>query len=229
MKKKLGLILSLLMCVSVIGVGFAAWIITTGSSDDAEGNITVDAVSTKIVTVTAEMTDASIHFGAPASKDEEVTNNWLLNDAMGLEDLSYTVKVTIENYNQLTGLTFGFTVVDNENETTNADKYQSVLDANLIVAPNVSDSNVVVDENYDFAANGWNISGTTASKDFTFTYAWGTVFGKKNPINFYNEYAYGDYMSETDTTLVEDHASTNLGYLAAINNISYKLTITATA
>lgn len=229
MKKKLGLILSLLMCVSVIGVGFAAWIITTGSSDDAEGNITVDAVSTKIVTVTAEMTDASIHFGAPASKDEEVTNNWLINDAMGLEDLSYTVSVTITNYDQLTGLSFTFAVVDEEGQTTNADKYQGVLDANLIVAPTVGDKNVVVDEDYDFAANGWTISGTTASKDFTFTYAWGTVFGEKNPINFYNKYAYGVAMSENDATLVQDHASTNLGALAAINNISYKLTITATA
>lgn len=94
-RKTLTLTLCLLSCLALIGVGFAAWIITSDTEQEIEGNISVDTVTDNRLSVETSWKDDknAIVFGW---KTGEYTYSWLKNtDPTYAENLTVTLVVNV--------------------------------------------------------------------------------------------------------------------------------------
>lgn len=126
-RKTLTLVLCLLSCLALIGVGFASWIITSNTEQNAEGNISVDTVTDNRLTVETSWLDEknSIVFGW---KEGSYTNSWLQNtDPTYKENLTVTLVVTVKNSENV--------AVDAQNITAKIigdEKYTTAQAANLV-------------------------------------------------------------------------------------------------
>lgn len=189
MKKKLGLILSLLMCVSVIGVGFAAWIITDDASESANGNITVEEVVDKRLSISGGYNDTeddtkyylnneSIVFGTPTEEDK---TGWLQIIQLDGEEaqtqvLETTLKFEVGNYVNCTSLTVNF-AVDAEDQA-NVDK--AVNKGYIVLPENDELTYTSITTDID------TLTMTDGVVEVTYTFAWGAAFGGNNPFTYFN-------------------------------------------
>lgn len=106
-KRKLTLLITILSILSLVSVGFAAWVITNDANKTAEGNIRVDVVEDKRLGMTANIKDnESIIFGAKAQTSGDYS--WLKyeqsvdeNGKALDEHLTVYLSLTIENYSYL--------------------------------------------------------------------------------------------------------------------------------
>lgn len=182
-RKTLTLCLSLFTCLSLIGVGFAAWIISGGDSKTASGNITVETVTDArfTITVNSESLDA-LHYGHPGTMDK--TNAWLTNQNGQQENLTVTFDITVTSNSDIADATAWNNVVNasvevldaqTDNATTHSNAWTEALAANVIADPTAT---CVIQTGH-----------TTKQATFkvTVSIAWGTYFGGQNPYNFYND------------------------------------------
>lgn len=208
-RKTLTLCLSLFTCLSLIGVGFAAWIISGGDSKTASGNITVETVTDERFTITVLDEIASIHYGHPATMNTE--GAWLINKDGQKENLTVTFDITVtskssvEDWNSVTP-TATIEVKDSTAWTTAVSKM-------VVVEPDVSIA-----------------LASTADDKFSSVYTvtvtakWGEKFGGNNPYTFYN----AKTATETiDGKTYADHALEYLGYVEDIaETAKFEVTIT---
>lgn len=99
MKSKLTItVASILSVLTLVGVGFAAWVISNPSvSANKDGTITAETVSDKSYTLEAVIGGGEIVFGKPATPNAEITTPWLTADsAAQTEDLSATLTLTLK-------------------------------------------------------------------------------------------------------------------------------------
>lgn len=101
-RKTLSLTLCLLTCLALIGVGFAAWLITYSATANTESNIVVDTVSEKHYYISYAFQESapskqSITFGAPSERTN--SSAWLTSDGTKIENLEVVYKVTIKDSN----------------------------------------------------------------------------------------------------------------------------------
>lgn len=97
MKKKLSLtLISILSVVVLVGVGFAAWIITTPSVEQQQtGTITASGVTDARYKLTATITNGDIVFGKPNDYTPG-GNAWFKpSDDVGVEKLTATLTLTL--------------------------------------------------------------------------------------------------------------------------------------
>ncbi len=104
MKKKFSLtLISILSVVVLVGVGFAAWIITTPNVEEKQtGTITASGVTDARYKLTAAITNGSIVFGKPSGYDDSNSNNsdWFKPDEnVGAENLTATLTLTLTDPN----------------------------------------------------------------------------------------------------------------------------------
>ncbi len=104
MKKKFSLtLISILSVVVLVGVGFAAWIITTPNVEEKQtGTITASGVTDARYKLTATITNGSIVFGKPRGYDDSNSNNsdWFKPDKnVGAENLTATLTLTLTDPN----------------------------------------------------------------------------------------------------------------------------------
>lgn len=104
MKKKFSLtLISILSVVVLVGVGFAAWIITTPNVKEQQtGTITASGVTDARYNLTAAITNGSIVFGKPNGYDDSNSNNsdWFKPDKnVGAENLIATLTLTLTDPN----------------------------------------------------------------------------------------------------------------------------------
>lgn len=108
-RKTITLVVYMLVCMSLVSVGFAAWIITGGSKTEVSGNISATSVTDNSVFIDKENAywdgnnaKGSIIFGHPKAADKQ-ENAWLqfTSDAAGEEKLYavYTFRVYIKDTN----------------------------------------------------------------------------------------------------------------------------------
>ena len=198
-RKKLTLALSLLSCLALIGVGFAAWIITSDASAEAQGNITVDTVTDNRLNIKTSWLDnnSSIIFGW---KEASTTYSWLKNT-----DNSYKEKLTV-------------TLVVNVK-----DKNEAPIDPESITAK------ITADEAYNTALTNELVGALpvlTATKQeigvyhVVITFTWGTEFESKNPLEYYNNQAY--------TPELANEAVANLESLESLKDANFTITLTVT-
>lgn len=200
-RKTLTLTLSILACLALIGVGFASWVISAGKSATATGNIVVDDVSDKRISLTYEWVEgkSSIIYGWD---ENYVTKekDWLKNNTVDKKAvLDLTLKVTVKDGN------------------------------NNLYDPESISATITADEAYTTAL-GKGVVGAlptlTAVKESTGVYnivivfTWGEHFGGNNPLAFYND---GTKTAETDG----EDAKEYLGYVEALKDCTFTVTIDA--
>ena len=97
MKSKLTItVASILSVLVLVGVGFAAWVISNPDvNKEAESSITAETVSDKSYTLEATFaTGEKIVFGAPETMN--TPNAWLTADGTAREDLTATLTLTLK-------------------------------------------------------------------------------------------------------------------------------------
>ncbi len=239
MKKKLTItIASILSVIVIIGVGFAAWVITNPNvGDTADGKISVETVTDKSYTLTATDPTETISFGAPETPDAEATKGWLVNEAKA-ENLTATLTLTL-NYNKRADvgeITFKMeTLKDSVSDKT----FESLVTGGYIVNPTISykgnaETYTAITEEGKTVFTGLTVpkdafKETTAptgsaigvaTATIKITFGWGTKFGSENPYNYYNKKDY--------TSVLAKEANDNLTELYKLDGVSYKVTVTGT-
>lgn len=246
MKKKLTItIASILSVIVIIGVGFAAWVITNPNVEAAaDGTISVETVTDKSYTLTAEITGEAISFGASKTPAAEATKGWLKNDAK-TENLEATLKLTItykdwsvipENLKlkivagKTSEETFsqdgGFTTLVTKNILKNPTISYDGTTTTTPVTVTMNGAEVEIPKTAAFGTVDTTVSDTakTATATIKITFGWGTAFGGENPENPYNYYNKQDYTYER-----AQEANKNLTELYnSLNGVSYKVTVTGT-
>lgn len=200
-RKTLTLTLSILACLALIGVGFASWVISAGKSTTATGNIVVDDVSDKRISLSYEWVDgkSSIIYGW--DENHAITEkDWLKNDAVDKKvDLDLTLKVTVKdgNNNLYDPESISATITADEAYTTAKEKG-------------------VVGELPTLTA----VKKSTGVYNIVIKFTWGEHFGGNNPLAFYND----------GTKTAESHgedAKEYLGYVEALKDCKFTVTIDA--
>ena len=174
---------SFLLCVGMVGAGFASWVITSQTKETGEGEIKVDTVIDKRIKIdSVDELGVDVYFGAPT---QSISNAWLQNDNLGKEDLTSSITLNLNADNLLTlgengvsKLKFVATI-----SITSNDAYNTAVTNKYIVAPTVTEKT----EYITFDEDG-HASDTTVS--FSFDFGWGeffnTVSGNVNPYNYFN-------------------------------------------
>lgn len=211
-KKKLAGLISSLACISLIGVGFASWVITGDDSKTSEnGTITAEAITDGSVTI-GTMTwgqgknDGNIKFDANGAA---VTQPWLTSDTKG-EDLTAVLTVPVENFDNLEGGTITAELKVNDSNGVDNGVYKKAQDAKLIGAnptPKITNN-----------GNG--------NFEVSLTFTWGEHFGGLNPYEFYN--AKGPTVALAGSTYKAD-ALKNMPLIQKLNGVTFTLVIKATA
>lgn len=101
MKKKLSLtLISILSVVVLVGVGFAAWIITTPNVEQQQtGTITASGVTDARYKLTATITNGSIVFGKPSGYSDNNSDWFKPDENVGAENLTATLTLTLTDPN----------------------------------------------------------------------------------------------------------------------------------
>lgn len=97
MKKKFSLtLISILSVVVLVGVGFAAWIITTPNVEKKQtGTITASGVTDARYELTAAITNGSIVFGKPSGYKDNNSDWFKPGSDVGDENLTATLTLTL--------------------------------------------------------------------------------------------------------------------------------------
>ncbi len=212
-RRTLTMVVGLLLCLSLIGVGFAAWVISVDDVQEVSGTIQVDEVHDQRLKVTIGAVSNNIIFGTPETMS--ATNPWLTNKNGAQEQLTatFTVKVEYESGAAFTAASDIKLTLTDDIETVAAD----ALTANYITeSVSGADSGVLAEDK------------KSITYTITVTFAWGSAFESKNPYTFFNE---KDIKEDADgegagTDDWGDVASEALTVLYALNDDSYKVTVT---
>lgn len=232
MKSKLTItVASILSVLTLVGVGFAAWIILNPNvSADQNGTITAETVTDNSYTLEAVIaTDDKIVFGAPKTPDPKITTPWLTNSTV--EDLTATLTLTIK-YNEWVYVPKNFSITmatTNENSVFNSLREGVEFNTKkikIIDNPTISYGSLPTVKTVTMNGTGattiereafTNDSDTkTATLTVTITFKWGE---NGNPYNYYNNQDYAVYREEAKTVLEE---------LYKLNTETYKITISGT-
>ena len=220
---------SFLLCIGMIGAGFAAWIITGNTQVEESGNIQVEKVEDNRLNMTLawkgdKNTIIYGHDGVTYS------GGWLAND--GAEQiLEVTLVITLNNYadiktkldnNTLTSFSIEFGWKDTE-----MTKYTTARDEGLVGALPTPDAVEFTDFNAVTITEGAGeeaVEKTIYQTEVTFTFTWGSDFIPTGESEAVNPMAY--YNGQEYTATLADAAKANLEKLYALNGETYKLVVT---
>lgn len=245
MKSKLTItVASILSVLTLVGVGFAAWVISNPSvSADQNGTITAETVSDKSYTLEAVIAEGDkIVFGAPAKM--EANNAWLTADARTqTEDLSATLTLTLK-YKDWNYVPTNFSVtMKSKKGEANDTVFGDLVSKNYITNPKISYPSGSETITKDVKMNGTTPDVTIPKTAFTginnevtdtvkeatlkitITFGWGDHFKvgteNVNPYVFYNQ---------EGKTYEANHADANtaLTAISGLKDVSYTVTISGT-
>lgn len=255
MKRKLiTTAVSLLLCLGVVGSGFAAWVISRTTTKEVEGNFTVETVQDAVLNFDAAIANGDIHFGKPSAAaissyqwaNTAAEVKWFNDDGATEEDLTATVTLTLKNVDEwLDGYTYtltlsmaGYSATQNQLETAKTNYTTATTNNAYITAPTYTiDDGIANNDVFTYDANTGVITvskptdGTTTTYTLTITvtFGWGTKFGSKNPYFYYNDHNFTDKVGETEVSYGEA-ASADAPRLAnLLNGMGYQLTVIGTA
>lgn len=248
MKKKFSLtLISILSVVVLVGVGFAAWIITTPNVEKKQtGTITASGVTDARYKLTAAITNESIVFGKPSGYIDNNSDWFKPGSDVGDEKLTATLTLTLtkpddtaldeEVFDKYLPDTFTFTMNatkpgSGEETTVGAnDDFNHAVSKNHVKNPTISYGTVSATP----VTLGTDIeikkSAFTKGADnkytltITITFAWGTAFTDgthANPYDYFNNLPYDDVNAKKALELNAMQGK--------INGISYEVTIASKA
>lgn len=239
MKKKLTIaIASILSVIVIIGVGFAAWVITNPKVEDtADGTISVETVTDKSYSLTATISGEAISFGAPATMD--TTNAWLTNNSGKPENLTATLTLTLK-YMKLDDVGTITLKMETLKDSATDNTFESLVNGKYIVNPTISYKAKDTDTYTDIKSDNIFVGGLEIPKDafnetkkpaqseqgeatatIKITFGWGSVFGNTNPYTYFNgeSHSYDKDYATAKAALTE---------LTKLNGVNYKVTVTGT-
>ena len=215
-KRKIITLASLfLCCLAIVGVGFAAWVITGEDTEETKGSITVDTVSDERFVIevldsyikeTKEAVDTTVVLGGPETTPADA---WITYNGEK-EDLDAVIVVKVKNY-------------DKQNCEVTAAITDKTKYEYLVTAGYLADATPVV-----------TLIGTESDTEgvnygiysITITFDWGTDFGGENPVTYFNGLGgSGDEVSSGVT--VSDQAFEALSVITAAANLEFTLTVYA--
>lgn len=251
MKKKFSLtLISILSVVVLVGVGFAAWIITTPNVEEMQtGTITASGVTDARYKLTATIANESIVFGKPSGYDDSNSNNsdWFKPGSdVGDEKLTATLTLTLTDpdgnawddetvFNNHLPDTFTFTMnatkagVEGSSVDANGDFNQAVSQK-YVENPTISYGTVSATPVTLGTAIEIKKSAFTKGADNKYTltitikFAWGTAFTDAthtNPYDYFNNLPYDDVNAKKALELNAMQGK--------INGISYEVKIASKA
>lgn len=229
-KRSLGLLIAGVAAASMIGTGFAAWVITANAEASQQGQFSVDTVESKGITITPVFgaNEGTINFFGPSG----TTSGWLTVSGETREKLSTDLTINFGLLDSAAYSDFNLTIT-----FTGSQGYNDAVTAGYIVAPTFELGGSDYD-NGDSVALDTVVSSNSAT--FTITFDWGDAFGGDNPYDFYNTFAYNDdYWMDEKTPVatgtgaaagkIQNKAKTDLeGMNTTLNNANFTITITAT-
>lgn len=232
MKRKILIpVLAVMLCVGMIGVGFAAWVIATQTTANIENGtqFTAYPVTNKSVQFgTLYFDNADVTFGATATKYDP---QWITLEEGATEDMKAVLVIPIKNWSDVNAegktVTLKLTMLINDNEaTTNIykDKYVKLPAKQIEIKDGVlqgSDAEVKLDTD-------------TGILTVDLVFGWGSYFNNQNPNDFYNDgHSANDTMKSGDPgydatcNTYMAHANKHLGVLKDLNNVKFKVYLTA--
>ncbi len=252
MKKKLSLtLISILSVVVLVGVGFAAWIITTPSVEEKQtGTITASGVTDARYKLTATINNESIVFGKPSNYSDNNSDWFKPGDDVGVENLTATLTLTLTKPDGITGLdetdfsylpdTFTFTMKatkpgSGEGSSVDAnDDFNQAVNQNHVKNPTISytasgetnatKKDVTLGTAIEIAKSAFT---KDADNKYTLTiaikFAWGTAFTDETHTNPYNYFNSLPYDENAEKALELNAMQEK------INGISYEVTIKSKA
>lgn len=233
--KLIGIVAASLSAVSLMGVGFASWVIS-GEKEANVGNITVEVgnvIDNRITITDASVTDGGLNFDASSTK----TDGALLDVQNGQEDLTFSVKYTINNHTD----TNKFEVFAYIAEANQAAFTTATTTKQLIQMPNTLNITETGTPTNSVSFNGTNLTLATGvareanqtgygtiTVTQTFTFTWGKAFGNHNPSmvklndKIFNSTAGTDEASAT-VEILKDNITVLQGLKDSLNNFKVVL------
>ena len=184
-RRTLTIVVGLLLCLSLIGVGFASWVISANDSEQIIGNVGVQTVADRRLDITVkELTYDTDHyvagdankiiFGMPTETEitaAGISNPWLTNADDTVENLAVTfiVEVAYKQAAEISAddITFAASYVENSAIT------------GLVTAGYLAQPSVTYVEEAESEPN-------KVTYKVTLSFDWGTDFGGINPYLYYN-------------------------------------------
>lgn len=245
MKSKLTItVASILSVLTLVGVGFAAWVISNPSvSADQNGTITAETVTDNSYTLEAAFpAEEKIVFGAPENMSAD--KPWLTAGAgTQTEDLSATLTLTLK-YKDWAYVPTNFSVtMKSKKGEANDTVFGNLVSKNYITNPKISypsgsetitkdvkmngtADDVITIPNSVFTGINNEVTDTVkeATLKITITFGWGTYFtvdgSVVNPYTFYNKKTYDE--------VIGTEANTVLTAISGLKDVSYTVTISGT-
>lgn len=216
--KKIGIVTCVLASLSLVGIGFSAWVINTQNGSQVD-NISVTVADTKnasIVISEASASDSTVKFDANDSSTSK--GNLISCEANDKEDLSFTLsyKVTVGT----SVSSFEIKAAIDDTSTAGAGKYTQAVDTYKYIAlPTTLGLKTGSEGSYtDNSKDCFTSSSTTGSNGLTFTssddatnqtktytisqtftFSWGDAFAKKNPVEVSSSDFIYSYSGTTST------------------------------
>lgn len=216
-----------LAAVSLVGVAFSSWVIQSTNSVEFDGfNVSVSEVSDKRLVI-SKITSADPDILFDAKKGDTTTP--IVWDGKSYEDLTFNFSFTISDVLNAEG---NFTKdVGVYIKWKNHSDYDTVIDNKYITAPQRDGASALTDSDTSLfeyktgnalpreESNGLTFApagegNTDLQVTATYSFAWGTAFGEKNPSEF-----------ATDENL--DTVLPALAELKSLNGKKFTITLTS--
>lgn len=237
-RKTITLVVYMLVCISLVSVGFAAWVITGGTTQEASAGITASTVTDNSINITnqkwtqggVETSNPSFVFGHDGSAAS--TYAWLFYESdVAKEQLEATYSFTIKVGGE--GSTTTIKSVFDETKSSislsaNSDKFTS-YQGSYIAAPVITYTVGTQTTTDEPTALGY-IKATTENSvnvSIKIQLDWGSITGGENPYTYFNGLTNESkpYPSTEHKNLALDF----LGKIAELNGVKYNLNITLAA
>lgn len=230
---------SVLSVATLAGTGYAGWVLSHNVSEKKDGSMQAYGVADKTVKLEIKDFDEpkAIVWGKTI-KDSTLQHSWFgftaVNDEAFNPALNFTVTNTeTDDHTEPVIESARITVIDSDNA------YKTCLDNHLITGATdmgSKEGEFVADIKQGLALQGQ--AGT--SNVFTYKlnlqavegknlFGWGTAFGNKNPLNYYNQFSAEDLVEETSTktnTTYFADAKKKMERIEKLNNLSFRIDLT---
>lgn len=235
--KFVGIVAASLSAVSLMGVGFASWVInSTTSTDSNDITVTVENVLENQVTIkNAQVADPTIRFDANSNQ-----SGGLLTAQGTTEDLEFSISYTITNNIQENKFKVFAYITDEAKQeafttAVDTDKLIEMPEVLNITKSDDSYSGMAAALTFDGSkvlptGTGATIAeeavGTTYNVTQKFTFKWGLAFAKKNPVEVASSDDVHEVGSSTETTKATANIlKANLGSLRSAGLSAFKITL----
>jgi hypothetical protein len=193
MKRKLVTLgIAFLLCIGMVGAGFASWVVTNNVTKTVDGQISVESVVDARLDLTVEVAKdsdgQSLIFGGDGVT---YVNPWLLYTGK-TQDLTVDVTLTLNNYatlkaavdaKEIGGVSLKVSLAE---KGTAGNLATAVTNSYIVLPTNMSGENLTL-------ASFTPVTETDkATATVTFTFAWGSAFANGNPLAKYNALPYSD-------------------------------------